>query len=632
MAGNIGNLAIVISGNARPFKQTMQNVKNEINQFSTQIGTQNIFKGGSGGAGTFGIQFGSLGRLIRSSLVAGFGGGLAGALVGVGAMAFGEFLQAALSTVSEIGHKLGEFLADSLQEGMKFSRMELGVNFLAGNKGRGAEWIKELRSLSASSGYKMEELGSGLRLIAGNTDDLDNAIPRLRAIAKIGAAIGLDAENVRMFALAIGQVTAAGRFEAQELNQLTEHGLPIKELAKTAGMGVGEFRAAVKAGSVDVDVLDKTLNRLALAPTGRYFNILAERAGTALGQIDKLTSSWNLFKAATGVGLMQGLVDTGWIDALQNGLGWIAAHQGEIKQALTSILDATKSLSISGSFYVGALADAWVKYYEYTLKPILTGMLLASAMGAEIQASLASAIGANQTAAMFKKMADDATAMWAKLSNFGFDMNRDRTTEWGKATGGLFAKSFKQAVQAEKLIEIFSLPKLSPAAAKFQEDLRKSISEGKTGGSPFSEFQNSMKMIGEIKDFEQFRPLREAQMQQRREGIGDGGFGGLGGLFNIVANQAKVGGELDAAMFQAYSSLEGHFLKAFDNFPKALERGSVESFSAITHALYGSSQMNVQERIAAVMDLAKKAAEETAANTKETVAALKALGVVGVKP
>lgn len=652
MAASIGNLAIVISGNARPFQKTLGQVKNEINQFSSGGGTQNVFKGmiqrqlspleqaakarldmmraaalkhrmENPPPPRSALQWGSFGRLIRSSLVAGFGGGLAGALVGVGAMAFGQFLEATLGLVGAIGKQAASFLADSFQEGLKVSRMELGVNFLAGGPGRGGEWMQEIRSLSAKSGFDMLSLGQSMRTLAGSTDDLDTVVPTLQAIATISAGIGAEAEQMNRFALAVAQVMAAGRFEAQELNQLTEAGMPIKELAKTAGMSVGQFRAAVKDGEVSVSVLAQTFNRM-VGPGGRFFGMLEERAKSAVGQVDRISAGWMLFKQELGKGLLDEARNAGFLNAIQNGIDYLLTHKDEVRSFIEQGAEQLKHWSVyilraSGNMYDFGVQLA--KVFDLAWK---AGSALRTAM---------------------KYITLGTSEMILKTSPLGMVDLARKMLKFEGGTGQKWVDEFlasfsrvKPAV-ADAFQPMVLALEMAPRLAKILDGVRSTLAEG---ASPYEKFMKGMQDIQKIKDFTA-KKMQEDGLNRAIEQFGkslgdilsgngwmDGPLSGFGRSLEewwgkLFGTKVMTPNEENQLIYQNFMELEKSLSSAFETkFPEAMSKGSQAAISAINAAMYSSGEKTIQERIHNVMALTKEAAAQTATNTKAIAEAVKA--------
>ena len=603
MATNVGNLAIIISGNASPFNKTIQNVKNTINQASGDINNITINPPRQI-SGTTGLQFYSFGALLRSAVIKGFGGGLAGGIAGATVLAIQTVGRQVAEVAGAAGHLAAQVLVSSFEEGMKVSRLELGVGFLAGSPQRAAGWMKELRGLSQQSGFSLAELGNGFRQLAGSSDDLDNIVPRMRAITEISAGIGADAEQMHRFALAVSQVIAAGRFEAQELNQLTEAGLPIKALADTAGMSVGQFRAAVKDGAVSISILDQTLNRLALSPGGRFFGMLEEQGRTAVGQVMRVQNAWLTFQQELGKGLMEGLKNTGWLNAPENGLNYLLEHKAEVNAFLENVLVLIKEMTAAALRLAGAM-------YEIAQG----GNRLAQKL------SIPSFIPGGLALDIFLK---------TRGAGLGTNLTQ---------TGDKLADDFLDSFNARLRSRAANPPTIRIDAAL--SNSAKSLVEGmgsKLNQSP--PFAQAIRDIGEATRFfsdQQDRAVRALHDAAAAFANRGGPFGDL--LSRLYANKASdlnmtappwmVGSqERNMALYEAFIDAEKELGKHANQFPKAMELGSVEAARAINKAIFGSDQKSYEQRVLDVLASQKAKQDQIAKDVAGIAAAAERLGVV----
>ena len=222
-------------------------------------------------------------------------------------------------------------MTDAFKEGMELSRMQFSLSFLAGSPEKGGEWIKSIRNLSMVSGFSLKELHHSAQTLAGGFTKLDNVVPTLQKISMVSAGIGASSEQMNRFSLAVTQVVAKGRFMAQELNQLTDAGLPLSELAKTARMDIGTFRQAVEDGKIGSDVLLETLNRLTEVG-GRFHGMFAKMGATPLGQLSRITTMWEQFKAELGMCLMESGQKAGIFDAIERGMIFLLDNKDQVRQ------------------------------------------------------------------------------------------------------------------------------------------------------------------------------------------------------------------------------------------------------------------------------------------------------------
>ncbi len=673
MAASVGNLAIMISGNSKPFNQTMANVKQTLNQFAAGRDlTMNSI--------TIKPPKDSGGTMWKQMLGAGAAGGIAGALATAGIGAMKSIGDGMLGAASDIGHRVAEFLAGSFKVGMDQARQQFALNFLAGGPEKGGDWIKSIRSLSMVSGFGLKELHHSAQTLAGSFTDLDNVIPTLQRISLVSAGLGADSEQMNRFALAVTQVVAKGRFMAQELNQLTDAGLPLSEMAKTAGMSVGEFRKGVEDGQISANVLLQTLNRLTESG-GRFDGMFTKIGGTPLGQIQRITSLWEQFRAELGMGMMDSAQKSGFLNALENGVNYLLDHKGELKSLIDDVAHTLQSWSIEIVRFGGHVYDAidairvlW-EMSENLRRSYRVSIAIMSGGMSEMVRMMGSGVG------------DFAGDFWSKAKANGWFTTGNK---WADD----LAKSFETVVKPAiaDAMKPLTLPlELAPRLQKELDSIREHMREGV---SPFDKFQTGMSDIRDMQKFfdaktkmmqDQAMPLFDAafkiggqggspedagqlgralagvrdrfmdrdpmsqnpmahfgQFQQIRtmfdEAIGGaGGFQGmtarllLGNANQLFQGQNFKPGERDHLLAKNFGMLQQSLTHAIDTFPSAMEKGSMEAFSTISHAIFGDGQQqSTQQQIADTLKEAKRVAEKQAADVARIAQALKNLGVLEI--
>lgn len=497
-----------------------------------------------------GMRYYSLGRFAQGLFIRGLGGGFVGGLIGV--LGYG-FAQALGGIAMGIGRRVTQFLTEAIDEGLKFTRLETGLRFLAQSGPRATSWMKQMLELSAASGFNINQMGTAFQTLAGQTTDIRQIPPIMRAITEISTGLGLDAERMNRLALAIGQVAAAGRFEGQEILQLTES-IPIKHFADTAGISIGEFRKRMREGTLSVDILWQTLNRLALSPGGAFFRRLDKQAETALGQVMQIQQQFMLLKTTIGKGLLEELKDQGVLSAISQGLGFLLGNQGQVRSFLKDMVDTFKQIAIGTARWAGIIYDTinflirnrWIFY-------VMSG---GTALPIEIALKLAGKITKG-------------------------DFARGTTGDvWAKEVADAFNRKFVPTVQGA--INQINIPKkLSSEAQKLVDTIRDGMRE-----SPFKNFEQQLRLIREA---ETFKPDWFTTWARGKESFDP-----------FTSEEAGFG------RANAFLKLEESLEKMANELPRAMTAGSTEAQSAINKALNKGPQQTIQERIARTLEAAKK--------------------------
>lgn len=114
-------------------------------------------------------------------------------------------------------------------------------------------WVQKLAVLSP---YTSKEVGDTFRVAQAYGLSADAAKELLPLLLNLGSAAGFDADVLQRVALALGQVQARGKLTGEEIRQLGNAGIPIREiLVKNLGIANEEFEDFVEEGAFTADVV-----------------------------------------------------------------------------------------------------------------------------------------------------------------------------------------------------------------------------------------------------------------------------------------------------------------------------------------------------------------------------------------
>jgi len=171
---------------------------------------------------------------------------------------------------------------------------------------------------------------------------------------QLGDISGGSTERMQRLALAMGQITANGRLQGQELRQLVESGFnPLQVLSEQLNVSMLELRVRMAEGAISADDVASAL-KSATSEGGRFANAL-ERIGneTAFGQIQKLRGEFEklrdeIYGPATEVAAGLAAVTT---DAIRAGRQFVRIFaKGATKEAFEMKKKATLAEALLGAF------------------------------------------------------------------------------------------------------------------------------------------------------------------------------------------------------------------------------------------------------------------------------------------
>lgn len=300
----VGNLAIILSANASPMSQGFRQAENLTTQFArnqVRILDQHAPKLASAGEKA-GKSFGET----------------------MGATAIKSFV--GFFAVS----KIAGFIKKGL-DGVASTEMDTGaLTSILGSNATATSLVRQFDKLGAQTGIDPGRYRRLAMEFANAGVEADQLVHWMREISNISQLAGGGDERLESIAGSIKTILEQEKFTSSSLKSLGGAGFPIQELAKTAKMSMPEFRKAIDDGTIGVEVLIQTMNRLE-----KEKNALANATDNYTTKLGRLSVAWSNFADSTA----QSRLVKESIDVLTNSLtGMTAAIQGdEWKSANTEL-------------------------------------------------------------------------------------------------------------------------------------------------------------------------------------------------------------------------------------------------------------------------------------------------------
>lgn len=171
---------------------------------------------------------------------------------------------------------------------------------LLGTQERADRFLRTLRDFAASSPiFDLDNVIQFSRNLLGAGVRAERIIPTLTALSSIAAAYGLDQEQLNRALRGFTQSLLLGRVFQEELNQITEAGIPIYDLlAKAFGKTKQEIQKLVTDKEISPEQLFDQIVKL--GNSGQFLTGLQQRAST-------LTGVWQQFKETLQANLADAL-------------------------------------------------------------------------------------------------------------------------------------------------------------------------------------------------------------------------------------------------------------------------------------------------------------------------------------
>ena len=188
---------------------------------------------------------------------------------GLREIAVGAFRQIGASAVSAVGNGLRGWISDAMDTQTAMIALKNTMKF----KGNGQDFdyvSKSMQKLARDTNANSEDTLKLSTTFIGLGDSAKTAVSKTEALVKANQAFGGTGENLKGVVQAYGQMSAAGKVTAENINQLTDNNTALGASLKDTVMQMnpslqqyGSFNEAVSAGAVSMDMLDKAMQKAA---------------------------------------------------------------------------------------------------------------------------------------------------------------------------------------------------------------------------------------------------------------------------------------------------------------------------------------------------------------------------------
>lgn len=188
---------------------------------------------------------------------------------GLREIAVGVFRQIGASAVSAVSNGLKGWVSDAMDTQAAMIALKNTMKF----KGNGQDFdyvSKSMQKLARDTNANSEDTLKLSTTFIGLGDSAKSAVGKTEALVKANQAFGGTGENLKGVAQAYGQMSAAGKVTAENINQLTDNNTALGASLKDTVMQMnpqlkqyGSFSEAVEAGAVSMDMLDKAMQNAA---------------------------------------------------------------------------------------------------------------------------------------------------------------------------------------------------------------------------------------------------------------------------------------------------------------------------------------------------------------------------------
>lgn len=268
------------------------------------------------------------------------GGGVSGMFAGIGSKIAGLGLIAGAGMVGKSIVSMGA--------NMEMTRVSFET-FL-GSAEKGNKVIADLNQFANATPFDNEQVISAGRSLLAFGSTSEELIPTLTAIGDISSAVGKDFNELTTI---YGKAQTAGVLMAEDINQLTEAGIPvIDEFAKILKTTPDNVKKMGSEGKVTFSVLQKAFVNLT-KEGGRFGGLMDKQSKTLSGVWSSLTGALQLYGSQIGEAIaphLKTVIDSiggekGFINWIKTNFEQLKNVFAPLKSLIEPIVNTFKSLS-----------------------------------------------------------------------------------------------------------------------------------------------------------------------------------------------------------------------------------------------------------------------------------------------
>lgn len=265
----------------------------------------------------------------------------------------------------------------SIEMNSRLEQARIGFTQMLGSAQKADVFLKDMANFAAKSPFQFPDLVDASKRMLAMGFAAEQVRPLLTAVGNAVAAMGGGKAEIDRVTLALGQMQAKTKVSAEEMNQLTEAGIPgWRLLAEAMGISVGEAQKLAEQGKVSADVF---INAFQTFSKNNYGDMMAAQSKTFQGAMSTIQDSLQMAIARGTVPLFESLSDVAvqisglvssdefghWVDGVSEAVRELV---GLLKEQLVPALDDTRDAlkqnrteGTNGFRDIGELVDAMVR-------------------------------------------------------------------------------------------------------------------------------------------------------------------------------------------------------------------------------------------------------------------------------
>ena len=238
-----------------------------------------------------------------------------------------------------------DFGRGAIQAVADYENVQISLETFLGSAEQAKQVFADLEQFSIKTPFTPEQVNQAGKALLAFGEPVEGLQTTLGRIGDVASATGKDFNEL---AVIYGKARVQGTLFAEDINQLTEAGVPIiGEFAKQLGVTEGQVKKLGSEGRISFANLEEGFASLT-SEGGRFFGLTDKLSQSTSGRLSTLEGNWTELKRTVGEGLLP--VFELFISAAGKVIEGLAAIPRVVDENKRVLLLLTGALS----FYIGA--------------------------------------------------------------------------------------------------------------------------------------------------------------------------------------------------------------------------------------------------------------------------------------
>lgn len=243
-----------------------------------------------------------------------------------------------------------------------YEQSQIAFETMLGSADKARQMLQDITKFAKETPFELPEIVEASKKLMAYGVVQEEVIPKMKMLGDIAAGVGRD--RLPYLILAFGQIKAKGKLAGQELNQLSEAGVPLRQiLVDLANKGEGVFSSfsktsditkalgkstsnaklewsdlekAMEKGLITYDMVDQSLKTLT-DDGGRFHNLMIRQSTTLGGLISNLSDSMSqLARKVVGMNTEGEVREGSLFDRLRKGAAGLYSYLNDNQEAIAN--------------------------------------------------------------------------------------------------------------------------------------------------------------------------------------------------------------------------------------------------------------------------------------------------------